>query len=249
MLITETNKFSDILKYADEETLVLLDVDNTLIEPISYVGGVAWFDYMMAKMKKRGIPEEDVIHKTSFLWVRLQQFVKVRTVEEAIPSVIKTLHKKNIKTMGLTARSFLVSRITDQQLKSVDISLQDNTICGKEIIFTDHAGFYNGVLSIEPFGSKGERLLQFLKKIDYETKKVLFVDDLSSFVEDVGTTLSETSLSKGKKIHFKGIRYGGADDQEIRFNPARADEELLMVFRGTEHESLVKSFMEGDTFL
>ena len=41
--IIETKKMSTILNHIDDNTLVVFDVDNTLIEPKSLIGGVAWF--------------------------------------------------------------------------------------------------------------------------------------------------------------------------------------------------------------
>lgn len=220
MSIIETKKISDILQYADSDTLVLLDVDQTLIEPASHVGGSAWFDHITEKLQASGVDEKEAIEKVYDVWMRLQDVLPIRLVEAETPSVVKQLHDKQIKTVGLTARGFMLADLTNKTLKSVGIHLDAHTIHDEKIELTKHVGFYNGVLSIEPYGNKGERLISFFEKINYLPKKVLFVDDFRFFLEQASQVL------RLKNIQFTGVRYGGSDDNRLTFDPAIADQEL-----------------------
>jgi phosphoserine phosphatase len=232
--ITETKKIIDVFNYVDSETLVLFDVDNTLIEPTSYIGSSTWFSYIVKKTLDRGMEFKEVIDRLIPIFVELQHIISVKPVEAQTAMVVKKLHKQNIKTMGLTARNFILSKRTDEQLRYVDISLDSNTIYDGEIIFSEEVGFYRGVLSIEPFGNKGARLFQLFEKINYWPKKVVFVDDTREFLDGVSDMLAE------QNIDFTGLRYGATDGQITAFDPARADQELVQAFEGAGRQSLIE---------
>jgi hypothetical protein len=231
--IIESKKLADVLNYVDSDTLVMFDVDNTLIEPKTTLGGVPWFDYMMDKFQKQGLSEPEAIEKVYTAWMELQYIISVKPVEEQTPLVIKQLHERKVKTMGLTARGFMLAEKTDEQLASVGISLADDTIFQEEIIFTQHTGFYKGVLSIQSHTDKGEWVTTFLERINYSPKKVVFVDDLHKFVVQV-----ESAFIR-KNVPFTGIRYGAIDNCHVLFDPARAEEELKAAVAGTEREKIL----------
>ena len=235
--ILESKDIADVLSYADLETLVIFDVDNTLLEPTQLIGGTAWFGHMLEKFQARGMNEQEAIKQAYVVWIQLQQVIKIKTVEKQTASVVKQLHEKNIKTMGLTARGFALAHRTSEQLYSLGISLDANTIYQDDVILDESAGFVKGTLFLDPAGNKGERLFQFFDKINYEPPKILFVDDMPEFMESVHDAVV------AKEIPFVGLRYGVADDRSLTFEPARADEELKAAFLGTEHQGMVESLI------
>lgn len=237
MSILESKNITDVLHYVDSDTLVIFDVDNTLIESATAVGGTAWFDYMLARLLQQGFSRDDAVKKLYRAFVTVQGFVNMKPVEENTVSVVQRLHGLGIKTLGLTARGFMVARETDRQLKAVGISLDKNTLYDEEIVFAEHDGFLKGVLFVKPFTDKGEKLFTFFERIKYQPKKVLFVDDMSHFLGEVSTVLA------AKKIPFTGIRYGATDSRMVSFNGAKADEELRTLFHGTEYQALMDSFL------
>ena len=220
--LIESTQFSDVLNYVDNDTVVLLDVDNTLIEPATNVGTIAWLDHYVTKLMEKGMDKIAAVKKVYKLWLPLQYKITVKTVEKDISRVINQLHASGIKTMGLTARGFGMAEQTDKQLKSVDIVLENNTLHDDKIVFSEGEGFYKGVLSIFPGENKGKHLLAFFEHINNFPKKVLFVDDKDFFIEEVGVAL------KRLNIDFTGIRYGGADDSFKTVDLQKADEELVM---------------------
>ena len=216
--IVKTNKINDVLNYIDQDTLAIFDVDNTLIEPSISVGGVAWFEHHMKRLQKNGLPEKEAIKQIYTIWSELQHIVGIRAVEETTAQVIAQLHERQIKTMGLTARGFTLSRRTTEQLFGVGIALHDNTLHDKEIVLDKpHVGFYQGILSIPPYGNKGTWLRTFFDKIRYWPKKVIFVDDHRPYLAEVQSVFDE------QKIAFTGFHYGAAQDRTVKFDPARVD--------------------------
>jgi hypothetical protein len=222
--IIETKKISDVLTHVNKETLVIFDIDNTLIEPVSFIGGTAWFRHETDRLIKKGGNIEELAEKFSALWGRVQPFIKIKTVESNTANVVKQLHEKDIYTMGLTGRSFKLEQITVDQLCSVDISIDNKTIYKNRLGFSGSTGFFGGVLSVGPTGHKGEVLDSFFRKINYNAKRILFIDDDPEYIEEVETVVNS------KKIDFVGIRYRAADDRIEKFDPAKADEELKQIF-------------------
>jgi len=233
----ESKNIADVLTHVDDQTLVIFDVDNTLIEPTQQIGGTAWFGHMLEKFQARGMSEQEAIKQAYVVWIQLQQVIKIKTVETQTASVVKQLHEKNIKTMGLTARGFALAYRTSEQLHSLGIALDANTIHQDDVILDESAGFVKGTLFLDPAGNKGERLFQFFSKINYEPQKILFIDDMPMFLQSVCDAVV------AKNIPFLGLRYGVADDRSLTFEPARADEELKAAFLGTAHQGLVESLV------
>jgi len=235
--VIESNRISDVLHHADEKTLVIFDVDNTLIMPETHVGGSAWFMHMIQMFCDKGLSEQEAIEKVYEFFVQLQHFIPIKMVEYDTADVIQKLHARAVKTLGLTGRGFSLSRQTVAQLQSVNISIGTNTIHDKEIVFNARVGFFNGILSLNADGDKGECLIALFEKIDYWPERVVFVDDLRYYIDDVYNVLVP------RKIPFIGIRYGAADEQHIKFDPARADDELRRLLAGTEYHNVVKEIL------
>jgi len=231
--IIESNSFSEILNHVDEKTLVLFDIDGTLIEPTSLLGGPAWFAHVFAMLSKKGLEEEVVVEKTYAAWVRLQKTISVRTIEKNTADVVKKIHEKNVQTMALTGRAFGDSEMTFNQLKSVNISFEKNTIHNEVLDFGNRNGFYRGILSAGLTGDKGENLIEFFEKINFFPEKMVFVDDLPFYIEEV------KKIADAKNIEFTGIRYGAADDRYVTFDPARAIEDIKIIFKDSDHQDLI----------
>lgn len=235
--VIESNKIEDVLVHADEKTLVLFDVDNTLIEPVEDVGNTAWFKYVFKKFLARGLTEEQAGMKIYALWTKLSDFYNYKLVEEKTSAVVKQLQEKKIKTMGLTARGFDIAAATTKHLASVDISFHPSPIHNQEVSLDKFVGFSKGTLFSWVVGGKGASLLKFFERIKFEPEKILFIDDDPRYLDEVQRALG------AKNIPFKGIRYGGADLQHERFNPARAEEEIRTFFAGTENMALVEEIL------
>lgn len=237
----ESKKITDLLDHVDEETLVVFDVDNTLFESSLNIGGVPWFFHLLEKLQAKGLPEKEAEKKLYQVWVQLQHVVPMKLVEPETPSVVQALHEQNIKTIGLTARGMTLAQRTHQQLEGLDIRLHQNTIHAEDLIIDEEAGFVKGVLSMEATGNKGERLIQLCEKIGYSLKRVVAIDDVPHFLEGLQNTLGKHD------VPFVGIRYGGADQRLVTFDPARAYVELREVMGDSEHFKLIESAMEvGD---
>jgi hypothetical protein len=232
--IIESNKISDVLKYVDEKTLVLFDIDNTLIWSVEEFGSLEWSTHTSGRLCKNGMSLDEAITKTCTIFLQIHDLISFRTIEPDTISVLDELDKKNISNMALTKRVFWLNTPTIKQLSSVGIDFSKNPLHEKEIIFDDTFGFDKGVLYSGLYEEKGDALIKLLEKIDHKSDNILFVDDSDNHAREVYETLNSYG------IPTTCIRYGAADHRSVTFDPAQAEQELLKVIGQERFDQILK---------
>lgn len=232
--IIKSNSISDVLKYADQDTLVAFDLDNTLIEGVHDFSCPAWWDYRISIFQERGQSYDDAVKRLGEVFPQITDINIFHAIEETETlHVLKMLYDNNIKTMVLTARLFVSQReVTKNHLSQSKIHLCNNLNCDNEILFPNEAGFDNGILYSGVVPRKGELLLEFLKKINYVPKKIVFVDDSMEHVQNVHDALT------GKNIPSICIRYGYADARIAGIDEKEADKGLLKLLGEQRYNKL-----------
>ena len=237
--IIESNKITDVLNYITPKSLVLFDIDNTLIESIHEFGGHAWFLFMVERFKEQGLQEPVAIKKSSATFTQMQDVLTFKTVESETITVLDQLKTKNIKAMAVTARWIALAQSTFRHLESLKISFHNNVLHDEEMSLGEISGFSKGILFTgdENEKLKGEFLISFFEKIGYTPEHVVFVDDSMKQVEHVYKTLQE------KNIACHCIRYGATDSRMNQFDPARAQNELLQVVGAQRYKSIFEEVL------
>ncbi len=218
--IIETKRITDILKYINNTTLVIFDVDNTLIDTVQNFGGTAWAYNVAHKLLKKGIEPTKAVKQSYTIYTEVKKFVQFKPVEPETPGLIRQLREKNIQAMVLTMRALQMAKSTVQDLRSADIDFSKQPIHHETVTLESMAGYAEGILYSGPMLSKGECLTSFLDTISYKPEYIIFVDDSKQQVENVHTTLNE----RGIKNHC--IRYGATDEREASLDHEQANIEL-----------------------
>ena len=205
----------------NNETLVIYDVDNTIFEPVGNYGSDQWFFYLNKVYQRDGFSPEEAEEKALELWNRTQYLIKVKPVEQNIPTLIKQQQSKGLKVIAMTARTGDVSEITMKQLQSIDVNFYGSSLLKDEIIeikkvdnksLKNDVLFQNGILFVGEKNSKGEVLLLLLESLKYTPENVVFIDDRLKHLIGVQKALGTLS------IPCKGYRYGGADENVKAFD-------------------------------
>ncbi|MBF0406318.1 MAG: DUF2608 domain-containing protein [Candidatus Riflebacteria bacterium] len=210
----------DIIPVVDKDTLLVFDIDNTLVCPITDFGSDQWLFYIVDRyMKVFNLSHEVALDKGIELWVEVQKQIMVEPVETDTPEMVKNFQQKGIKIMGLTARKFADMDFTVKHLDSAGIHLGDSTIYDSELELTsdDSAKFSNGILYVGEKNNKAKVLDLFLKKIGKNVSKIVFVDDKEKHVTNLENVFGKSSVS------FTGFRYGATDDRVKSFKQDMAD--------------------------
>ncbi len=221
---------SDIEAELKEGTLLVFDLDNTVMRPAQTLGTDQWFEYLVkeyvGELMGAGTPEEtavsQAIDKALLLWNKVQRVTEIQLVEKETADIIQKAQKAKIPVMALTARPSDLIETTQKQLKSNGVDFTINPPYAKDLEFRDQvpAQFTKGVTYIGPKNVKGSALITFLKKIGLQPKKIVFVDDKVRHVKSVDASTSEA------KIPSVCFRYGAADPIVKQFDPKIAGVQL-----------------------
>lgn len=222
--ITEKMKLSEIAPSADKETLLVFDIDSTVLEPTQMLGGDAWFYYTVDAGIKSGKIKQEAINAAMIPWLAAQEITEVRPVEKITAETIKRAQENGVMVMALTARPYELAEATLRQLNSIGVDFSKNPPIKKDIDFGNGFGrYYKGIFfaSTTQNGNfiahnKGSVLLRFLEKLGYTPQKIMFVDDRKNNVENVNTALAQ------KGLDCQCFRYGAADMQYKMFDSSIA---------------------------
>jgi phosphoserine phosphatase len=231
--VREIKSMTEIVPALTTSTLLVFDLDNTLIEPVGNIGSDQWWYYLVKAISRdEGIPEDKAEEKAAPVWTATLAKVKVKPVEALSPKLIAEQRARGLGIMALTARGPEDRAATERQLKDIGVDLAIAAPYTKELTTPNKGLFAKGVLFVGEGPNKGEELVKFLKTIGLKPRHIVFVDDKPKHAKSVDAALSAA------KIPSVCFRYGAADAKVAAFNEvmgeakSRAEAELL--FHGRE---------------
>ncbi len=225
MPIFEEKSITTVSNYLYPGTLLVLDLDNTLIESALHYGSYQWGNFLIREALKGGADIDQALDEVMPLWDRAQHEIEVQTIEAEIEEWINLQHDQKTLMLGLTGRSSQIATVTLNHLEKHGLKFSNWDFC--EPFFKENSHFHleKGVVFVGPKNNKGEALLHFINSLKTPIKRVVFVDDQMSYLKQV-----EKSL-KGSEIEYIGIRYAGADMNVRNFNLAQAKKEQLELMK------------------
>ncbi len=211
-ITVESNRIVNVYDYLNpsdytKDTLVIFDLDNTLIHPPTDLGSDQWFYAMCKKLEERGMSPQEAINLFLPTFFNIMDHTWMIPTEPDTVSVINNLLTKGVTVLGLTARSIEMHPRTIEQLEHLGIffsPIKDHAFTIKEC--KGKEGLYANGIIFSGNCDKGELLNRWLNIVEYHPKKVIFVDDKLKNIRSV-----ETALHK-RNYPFVGIRYGYLDD-------------------------------------
>lgn len=222
--IREIKSMKEVIDSLEAETLLVFDIDNTLLEPTGQLGSDQWFYYLYDALKLQGVEASEVPAQAMKIWNETQPLISMKAVEAITPDLVKGQQIRAVKMMALTARTLDIAPLTIKQLQSINISFgepvaltADFRIPKKELGSADDALFSKGVMLVGESNNKGKVLAYLLKKINLTPKKVVFVDDKFKHVQDMEVIMA------GLQIPYVGLRYGAADEKVKVFTEIMAE--------------------------
>jgi hypothetical protein len=193
--IIEIKEFRKILDYISSDALVLLDIDNTLLEPIaeSQVGSDQWFTQM--------VKEITPLQAALDFYCSTILETSMTIVEPTIPDIIKHI-QQNMVVFGFTMRSIILAPRTIEQLEKNSVSLRSHyqnrgfMLEGKYQIM-----LYGNIIFCQGY-KNSKALFAVLDAYDINPHAILMIDDKRHYLEDIerGCCL--------RGIKFIGLCYG-----------------------------------------
>lgn len=216
--IIETNCFETIIQYAEPSTLLILDVDNTLITPVQELGSNQWFLHRIEWYEEQGYPYREALELTLPEWEAVQNITESIAVEKTTPQLIQTLQNKGYSVIGLTTRGLALATRTLYQLKKIEIDLSKTAITQEDVpLLNPHAILFRKGILFTAGTDKGEALMKLFKKLQYTPEKIVFINDMKAHLVQV------EKHCKTKGIPFVGLRYGYLDEKVEKFRPDIAE--------------------------
>ncbi|MFA5250035.1 MAG: DUF2608 domain-containing protein [Parachlamydiales bacterium] len=232
--IHEIKTLEELNTYLKPESLVVFDIDNTLIEPEQELGSDQWFEKRLSFYQSQGLSSSQAFEKTYDEYYQIQSVTKVRPVEAGTVRLVRSIDKKN-RQMALTTRGYNLSYATLKQLSSVGLNFQNSPVARETYVFSERGVLYkNGVLFTDGT-HKGRSFLAFLNQAALKPKAVIYVNDKLGPLKEL-----EAECVKNR-IGFIGLRYGFLDQKVQEFNRS-PKQRALPVFSGVllekKHPSL-----------
>jgi hypothetical protein len=223
--IIDINNIRDILPYINAQTLVVCDLDLTLIRLTQSLGCDRWFDRYIVEQNKIHNDIKKAVEITLDLYTKIQKLSKVRTVEESTTDIIRELHYKVDSMLALTARDNYLQDVTIQQLDSIGISFNHgkHTDISEPLSQSDTSYAHQGIIFCAG-KNKGDCLEEYLSKhLAYTPKHILFIDDKIKHINAVKDMCDRLG------IDFLGLHYTHTHTEpEIDWSIAKKQLEVFL---------------------
>lgn len=208
----EINHMDEIYSHLTPDTLIVFDIDNTLMEPVQELGSDQWFYHRIKEYESWGMGKAQALDRALHQWMSIQHITKVRLVEPGIDEIVQDLQNKGYKAMGLTTRGLGMCTLTIHQLNRINIDLSSAAPTQEEIHFMNGQGclLRSGIL-FTAASHKGEAMRKLFDKIGYWPKSILFINDKASHIREFEETMKEQG------VPFVGLRYGATDNRVLNF--------------------------------
>ncbi len=237
--IHEVHHFHEIKKHVDMDTLVILDIDDTLLLPQQTLGTDVWYRHRLNENKKRGLCPQAAFEKTLNEWEAVRRLTKVKIVEEGTDHIVKEMQDQGIRVMGLSTQGFSLAQVTASQLNDLNIFLDKNPPSKEDHYFSIGEGvLYRKGILFTSGAPKGKALFALLDKIGYRPQHIVFINDKETHIVDVEGDAHE------KEVKFTGLRYAYCDKRIEAFNPEIAEIQfapLKELLSDDEAHSILKS--------
>lgn len=221
--IQEAARFRDIAKHLKPGTLILLDIDDTILIPAQMVGSDEWFNVRWKKHEAAGHSKSVALEKALAEWESVRHITKMKTVEKRTHILIQKLQKKGYQIMGLTNQGLALATRTVQQLgeNKIDLSATSPTAEDYYVNLQGHSILFRKGILFTSGKHKGEAFFKFCDNFGLKPQRVVCLDDKGSHLAAI-----EAEAQK-RGIEFVGLRYAFADRHKAEFRPEIADYQFM----------------------
>jgi len=211
--IIEIKTMQEIHPFVGKESLIIFDIDNTIMETQQTLGSNQWFEHRFASLQKQKLSVSEALEKALHEWSSIQNVTEVKLVEPNTAAIIRDLQSKGFTVMGLTTRGLGLSTCTLHQLERLNVDLSISPPSKSEIHFmNDGEGIlYRKGILFTSGTNKGKALQSLLEKIGFHSKKIVFINDKYKHLHSLEVVYEKTLVS------FIGLRYGFLDDKVQHF--------------------------------
>jgi len=229
----------NLIEDADEHTLILWDVDHTLITPDDPILKPKW-ENLLDEWLGGGKSIVEASGKTRYVFREILMSAPHSVVDQGSLALMEKIKQKQIPMIAFSAapgakvgkvESFIDWRIDELKRFGFDFSgsfsdIQPFTL-PKDPELEFSPVYKSGVL-ITSLHDKGSVLLNFLHEIQWKGKKIIFIDDQFSNIQSVVQSLEALN------IEVIGIHYTAARDLPCELNEEESFSKLSHFLKSGE---------------
>ncbi len=219
-LVRDCSTIQEVLSEATPDTLVVFDIDNTLIRPCQLLGSEEWFQYHLKQKKEALRNDEEALNQTLDLLHSIYAVTKVQPMEPETAKVVGQVQNRGGMVIGLTSRGPMSANMTIRHLTSVgiDLSVASPTKASFPLIDLSETLYHRGII-FSNGKSKRQSLLSFFRQLSWRPQRIVYVNDQGKYLDEV-------SAFENEGISYTGLRYSRGDAYMQNFNPLLCDIEL-----------------------
>lgn len=235
----EVNNFEQIKQYLNEDSVLILSIDNVLLSSDIQMGQRSWFYHRLNKYQKEGCSKVAAAQKAIAEWTAVINAFPQKLVEENIPKVIEDIQNKRVKILGITGRGVGLASTTVERLKNlgVDLSKTSGTTKDFPIMVGEKLVLYRGGIV---FTSGSNKLLTLKKLAELsqisKPKNIVMVSNSQSTLQQVG----EGIRFFDENINFIPIRYAAMDDRVKNFKADIGDIQYELLSKPISDQEAMK---------
>lgn len=207
--ISQIDSIEDVIPYVDKKTLVLVDLDNTLITSAQTIGSTQWFDDMLKNNVKDETNENLAIQKAVDDWIEVQFHTKLVPIEDKTIKTMQKIQGLALHVIALTARSNNISDVTYDSLKDLGLDFKVNNNIPEQYLSRDKTTLHKNGIITAALHNKGKIVREFLRRNNLskaQINKIIFVDDKQKNVDQFAKSIINT------QINVVGLKYNGAEE-------------------------------------
>jgi hypothetical protein len=216
--IRTISSMQELLPLVDQNTILVFDIDNTVLRPTQTFGSDQFFRYIEQGARDRGMTAAEAKAWALNTATAFQPRSPVVPVEQMTPELIRDYQERGITVFALTARPAIWADATVRQLRSLGVEFSKTAPARVDL--------NEGIHFQTPGGEKGPDLVKLLGRFRANGEKVVFVDDRPNNAESVDKALTATGVPN------LSLRYSAADHWVNSFD-ARVAELQWQEFRSS----------------
>ncbi len=233
-------KLKGIFLTADEDTLIILDIDETLIVATDAALHPKKRNFIKKQIAASAGGHDQPSH---LLWSIIQKEHHPKLIDKEMPLIIKKLQRNGALVLACTSFPIgswgIISNIEQwrsNQLMKLGIELSIlKTVNMKQFQSIGDIGFYKGIIFAGEY-DKGTVIETFLQATKLSIKRIIFVDDRMNQVKSVESFANKAGLK------YFGIEYTAvAQRPTAKFNLTRARKQFAMLINNhrwlSDHEA------------
>ncbi|MES2198723.1 MAG: DUF2608 domain-containing protein [Chlamydiota bacterium] len=227
--IIEISNFEEIVNHITVDSIILCDIDDTILIPTQMLGSDEWFCALMKKHVEEGLSYQEALKESLDKWVMIRHVTKMQLVESSTASIIQDMQERGFSLMGLTTQGLTLMEKTTRHLEENGVFFEKEAPFSKDVYFEQpKRGEFEGVLYRKGVlftggAHKGKSFFTLCEKMGYIPKHIVFINDKATHLKEI----EESAEERG--IEFIGLRYAYSDAIKAKFSMEVAEAQFAHV--------------------